>query len=318
MSDEPPCERVLVTGAAGFVGRYVVRELLDRGHHVVALVRSPGRLDSVLTEQDRDRVTIIRGTLFDRAALREAVSDTAAVIHLVGIITEAGKGQTFDRVHRQGTEKLARAAVAAGVRRFVHMSALGTRNGAASAYHRSKWAAEECVRGSILDWTIFRPSVIHGPDGDFMQLMKTFACGLLPPVMPYFGSGNSRLQPIAVQDVAACFAEALQRPNTIGRCYELGGPTRYTWRQLYGVCKRMIPGARRWKPRVGQPVIITRLLAATLMKTPLVPPKLRFNKAQVQMSQEDSICDHTIAEADLGLRFRDFETELADYAARIR
>ena len=127
-----------------------------------------------------------------------------------------------------------------------------------------------------------------------------------------------RPQPVSVGDVAVCFVEALHRPATVGQVYELGGPKAYSWKQLYAVCKRLIPGARRWKPRLSQPVFIARLLAATVMRTPLVPAKLRFNADQVRMSQEDSVCDHTVVEKAFGIKLRDFEVELAEYADRIR
>ena len=311
-------QRVLLTGGTGFVGRYVLGELVRRGHHAVCLVRSEDKLRAVMPDVDRRRVTSVPGTIFDRSPLRDAVSGADAVIHLVGIISEGRGGQTFDCIHRRGTAAVVEAAVNAGVRRFVHMSALGTRPDAVSKYHRSKWAAEQCVRVASLDWTIFRPSVIHGPDGEFMQLMKMMTCSLFPPVMPYFGSGRCRLQPISVGDVARCFVEALHRPETVGQVFEMGGAKTYNWKELYAACRRLIPGARRWKPAVGQPVLVAKLLAATVMKTPLVPARFRFNKAQIQMSQEDSVCDHTALESAFGITLGDFETELAAYAANIR
>jgi NADH dehydrogenase len=318
MSEHDRYERVLVTGGTGFVGRYVVRALLERGHQVVCLVRSEQKFREAFGPAENVRLAAACGSLFDPAALGSAAEGADAVIHLVGIIRQGRGGLTFDRVHRQGTEGIVEAAVRAGVSRYVHMSALGTRLGAVSAYHRTKWAAEECVRTSGLDWTIFRPSVIHGPDGEFMQLVKVMACGLLPPVMPCFGSGRFRLQPVSVRDVAHCFTEALHRPETVGRVYELGGPANYTWRQFYDVCKRLIPGARRRKPVVGMPLPVAKLLAATIMKTPLVPAGLRFNRDQIQMSQEDSVCDHAPVESAFGFKLRDFERELATYASRIK
>jgi len=309
--------RVLVTGASGFVGRYLVGELLRRGHHVVALARSEEKLRRVVPEVEHAALSSVRGGLFDRQALGRGVEGADAAVHLVGIIAEKGCGQTFDRIHREGTERVVEALVEGGVRRYVHMSALGTRAGARSLYHRTKWAAEQAVGGSPLESTVFRPSLIHGPDGEFMRLLKRLACGLLPPVMPYFGSGRSRVQPVSVRDVAFCFADALERPATVGQVYELGGPKTYTWRELYATAQRLIPGARRWKPRVGQPVALARLLAATVMKTPLVPQELRFNRSQIQMSQEDSTCDHTVVERAFDLRLRDFQTELAAYATEI-
>ncbi len=317
-------QRVLVTGGSGFVGRSVVRELLRRGMRPVCLVRSADRLRRRFPAESRDRIDVAEGTLFDRSALQRAAEGCDAAIHLVGIILQNRlTGQTFDRVHRRGTMRVIEAAKSAGIRRFAHMSALGTRPDAAAKYHQTKHAAEELVRGSGLDWTIFRPSLIHGPSGEFMRLIKVFVCDFLPPVIPYFGDGEHRLQPVSVKDVAHCFVESLVRPHTIGETFALGGPVAYSWKELYRVCQRLIPGDRR-KPLVSTPLPIARLLPLVVMPTLTVAGALsaklrllRFNRDQVIMSQEDNVCDHTLAERALGITMRAFEEELAEYADQI-
>jgi NADH dehydrogenase len=176
-----------------------------------------------------------------------------------------------------------------------------------------------------LDWTIFRPSLIHGPDGEFMRLMKRFMCGLVPPVIPYFGSGQAKVQPVFVKDVAYCFVQSLLDPTTIGKVFPLGGPRAYSWIELYNACRALMPGAKHWKPVVSQPVPLAKLTA--ILGQPImglaetVVPSLglfRFDVGQVQMSQEDATCDRTIAEKAFNFRTRDFEEELSAYAERIR
>jgi len=320
--------RVAVTGGSGFVGRHVVNELVARGHHPVCLVRDRSVFVDQMRRLPADRYDAIGGSLFDRDAFATTVKDCAAVIHIVGIIQERPlKGQTFERIHVEGTKRALEAAKAAGVKRFIHMSALGSRLNAPAEYHRTKWVAECAVRDSGLDYTIFRPSIIHGPDGEFMQMMRTFVCdamvtsfGFLPapfPVIPYFGKGDKKLQPVDVRDVATCFVGALARPETIGKSFDLGGPEALTWKQLYQTCKDLIPGAKQWKPIVGMPVWKAKFLAKTVMKLPVLPMALRFNEGQVAMSQEDSICDTRPAEAAFGITMRDFRTELRNYAALI-
>lgn len=320
--------RVFVTGGAGFVGRWVVRELVARGHQAVCLVRDRQRFARLMRQLPPDRVETVAGDLFDDAVVRQGASGCDAVIHLVGIIAENRlRGQTFERIHVEATRRLVDAAGADGVKRFVHMSALGTRPGAVSEYHRTKWAGENIVRQSGLDWTIFRPSLIHGPDGEFMQMMRTFVCdsmvpafGFLPspfPVIPYFGDGQKRLQPVAVQDVAACFVAALSTPGSIGKVYDLGGPRAMSWKELYRTCRELIPCAKQWKPMVGIPVPVAKAMAETVMKLPILPRSLRFNSGQVQMSQEDSVCDVRPVEETFGIRMRDFREELASYAPQI-
>ena len=318
-------DRVMVTGATGFVGRSVIRALLAKGLTPVCLVRSQDKLLRQHRDVNPDRIVPVLGTLGDHGALDTAARQSQAVIHLVGIIIARRlRGQTFHRVHVLGTRSVVEAAERAGVKRLIHMSALGSRVDAASTYHRTKWAAEECVRQSALDWTLFRPSLIHGPDGEFMRLMKHFVCGLVPPVIPYFGSGRARLQPVYVKDVAHCLVEALFREETVGKIYPLGGPETLSWVDLYNACRALIPGARHWKPLVSQPVPVAKavalLSALPLALTELVAPSVgmfRFDRGQVAMSQEDSVCDHTVAERAFGIQMRSFETELSAYAPQI-
>ena len=310
--------RVLVTGGTGFVGGYVVRELVARGYEPVCLARDPSRVGHKLPPEMRDRARAVRGDILDFDALTRAAEGCAAAIHLVGIIEEKPVvGQTFERMHTTATAAVVDACEAVGVRRYIHMSALGTRPDAVSRYHQTKWEAEEIVRGSELDWTIFRPSLIHGPDGEFMRMMKFFCTSRVrQPVMPYFGSGNTLIQPISVRDVATIFVRALTLPATIRQTYELGGPERFTWKELYDVCALAIIGRTRRK--VSVPVPLARLAARTIV--PLLPRVLvpyKFNVAQVQMSQEDSICNAGQIEEVFGLRLRDLRSDLAQYAELI-
>jgi uncharacterized protein YbjT (DUF2867 family) len=314
--------RVLLTGASGFVGRAVLRRLLADGHTAVCLVREPDRLREAGGKARADRLIVHRGDILSPETVAQAAGGCHGVIHLVGIIRPAGGGHGFQRVHVQGTRNVVEQAKAVGVERVVHMSALGARPDAPSEYHRTKFAAEQIVRDSGLAWTIFRPSVIHGPDGDFVRMMKRF---VRPPIrpgyellhmgMPYFGAGESRLQPVFVEDVALCFVHALRLPGTIGRTYALGGPEVFTWKQLYELYAVALCG--RPRRMIGVPVWLAKLLARTVMRTPLVPRSLRFGVDEVLMSQEDSVCESGPVEQTFRIRLRDLRSELASYADSI-
>ena len=158
-----------------------------------------------------------------------------------------------------------------------------------------------------------------------MQLMKPLVCGLAPPVIPYFGDGHAKVQPVSVNDVAHCCVESLSRKETVGEVIPLGGPRVYSWVELYNACRALMPGARRWKPLVSQPVLAAKVMAVLtgplLALAESVMPSLRFyrfDRGQVQMSQEDNVCDHTIAERVFDMRMRPFEDELALYSASIQ
>ncbi len=311
--------KVLLTGATGFVGRYVLRELLERGYAPVCLVRDETKLMEHLEPAERDRITAVKGDILQPQTIRSAATGCRHAIHLVGIIMERGE-QTFSRIHYEGVKNMVSAMKECGIDRTIHMSALGSRSDATTKYHQTKYIAEEYVRGSGLSWTIFQPSLIHGPEAEFMQLMKTLACGAFIPAMPYFGDGSARIQPVDVRDVAECMVKALGNPKTVRQSYALGGPRTYSWKEFYQLCQRLLPGAKKWKPLISQPVWLAKAMATTVMKVPLPVEKLdklRFDVDQIQMTQEDNICDIAPAERDFDITFRDFETELGRYAEQI-
>jgi len=306
-------EKVCVTGASGFVGSAIVQELVRRSVAVNALVhrRNASPLGG--------KVRAIRADLFDPASLDDAVRGSEAVIHLVGIIREQPKaGVTFERLHVEATRNVVESAKRVGVKRFIHMSALGTRADAVSEYHKTKWKAEEIVRGSGMDWTIFRPSLIHGPGGQFMRMEARWARKQAPPYlfMPYFGAGilglggAGTLQPVYVLDVARAFVDAIGNPKTVGRTHGLGGAERMTWPEMHRAAARAILGKER--AAVPIPAWYGRMLAA------IVPGSmLPFNRDQIVMSQEDNTCDLSDFERDFGFRPLGFVEALTEYCGRL-
>jgi len=306
-------ERACVTGASGFVGSAIVEELVRRSVAVNALVhrRNASPLGG--------KVRVIRANLLDSAGLDDSISGCATVIHLVGIIKEMPKaGITFDRLHVQATRNVVESAKRVGVKRFIQMSALGARADGASEYHKTKWKAEEIVRGSGMDWTIFRPSLIHGPGGQFMRMEARWVRKQAPPYlfMPYFGAGISglggagRLQPVYVLDVARAFVDAIANLKTVGRSYGLGGAERLSWPEMHRAAAGAILGRKRAVLPI--PAWYGRMLAA------IVPGSLLpFNRDQIVMSQEDNTCDVSDFQRDFGWTPLGFAEALREYSARL-
>lgn len=306
-------QTIFLTGGSGFVGTAIIHELLNRNYNVIALVH---RHDLPIKSE---HIRFAKGDLTNSQSLREGMSGCDAVVHLIGIIApRPEQGITFESVHVKGTQAVVDAAKAAGVRRFIHMSAMGARPDAPTDYHKTKYRGEEYVRSSGLDWTIFRPSLIHGPGGEFMHMEKQWAAGKAAPYlfMPYFGAGvfgtggAGKLQPVFVTDVARAFVDALEKPQTIGQVYNLGGPEELTWPQLHHTSAEAIVGHR--KAVVPLPAWYAKLLA-TVVPRSLLP----FNRDQVVMSQENNTGDISSFQRDFGWEPAPFGESLRSYAGQL-
>lgn len=250
--------RILLTGGTGFVGTNIRKALENR--ELRLLVRDSSSV------QSSSLVEVVQGDVLKPESLAAAVSGCETVVHLVAIIEETGN-MTFDRVIREGTENIVRATQAAGVKRFINMSALGSRPDPAFPYMNAKWAAEEGVRASGLDWTIFRPSVIFGPGDGFINVLANLI--RKAPVIPVIGSGASKFQPVAVAEVAESYRKAIDDPATIGQIFELGGGETYTYEQMLDLIADQL-GKRKLK--VHMPVPLMKAVVA--MSAPL-PKALR-------------------------------------------
>ncbi len=269
---------ILVTGGTGFVGKHLIRRMRREGIAVRTIARNPDRA----RELKELGAEIIGGDIFDKASLEEAAEGVERVIHLVGIIQESWS-TTFQGVHVEGTRNLLEAAKQAGVRHFFFQSALGTRPNAKSAYHRTKWEAEELVRASSLPFTILRPSLIYGPGDLFMLRLADMI--RLSPVLPVIGMGRSKVQPIFIEDVVSCILKAVTGDSFLNEMYEIGGPDQLSYQE---VTEAIADAMRIKRPTIHMPLFFMRP-AARLLETIL--PKPPVTTDQLIMLQEDNICN---------------------------
>lgn len=282
------------------MGRHLTTLLAGRGHQVRALVRRDGR-GRAAAALPAERTP---GDLADPAALAALTRGADVIVHLVGIIVEAGAA-TFEAVHVEGTRRLLTAAREAGVRRFVHMSAVGARDEpGATRYHRTKWRAEELVRSSGLPHAIFRPSIISGPEN---RPIRTLArLHRWSPLVPVFEDGRFPMQPVWIGDVALAFALAAERPALSG-VFELGGPATLTYEEFVRAIGR---AAGHPRPLVHVPLAVARAAAAVLgVMGPLAPLTLD----QLQMLVEGSATPANALESTFGIRALPFEAGLARF-----
>ena len=278
--------KVLVTGATGFVGRAVLAALQADDHSPRMLVRAP---DARATRELASRFNAepVGGDILEPADVRRATAGMEAVVHLVGIISEVGRN-TFENAHVVATRHVVEAARAAGVKRYVQMSALGTRPDAVSRYHRTKWAAEELVRGSGLSWTILRPSLIYGAEDHFTNLFAALA--RWSPFLPVMGKGEALLQPVSVEAVALAFVRALTEPAAGGRTFDLCGPERLSFNEVLDTILA-VTGRRRLKLHVPLPLAWMQARLLEFVYTRLLGRAAPLNRDQLVMLGENNIGD---------------------------
>ena len=251
---------ILVTGASGFVGSHSVPALLGAGHRVVALVRSPesGRLVlDRLPETDRANVELRTGDVTRPASLPAALAGVDGVLHLVALPRDRRGGEDLRLVNTEGTRAVVAAMQAAGVRRLVHLGALGVVDDPALHYASSKARAEAIVAASGLAWTTLKPSLQFGPGDGFFNIIASLV-RMSPGIVPVPGDGKSRFQPISVSDVATVAVRSFADDSTIGAALDLGGPRYWTYREI---TQEVLTALGKKRAILPMPVALIRLVA---------------------------------------------------------
>jgi uncharacterized protein YbjT (DUF2867 family) len=250
---------ILLTGGTGYVGSHLLARLRQRGEPVRVLVRDPEQYGHLVT----GNVGIARGDVTDPDSLVEPMQGIDTVIHLVAIIRERPGGVTFDRINYGGTVNVVDAAKAAGVKRFVHQSALGARPDPRLPYFNTKFRAEQYVQASGLSYTILRPSIIFGEGDEFVNkladLVRKPLFVLPAPIVPVIGDGTTPFSPVWVGDYAEAVAGVLDRPEVDGKMYDIGGPRVVSYERMMDEIMEVV-GIKRAKLHIP----------ASLMRVPVL------------------------------------------------
>lgn len=306
--------KVAVVGGTGFVGSYLVDELVTQDHEPVLLVR-PG---SEARISQPDRCAVVTGDVGKESALRETLANCAAAIYNIGILKEDKvRGITFDELQYRGAQRTIDIAAELGVGRFLFMSANGVRADG-TAYQRTKYAAERHLESAGLDYTIFRPSVIFGdPRGrmEFCTQLRDDMINMPFPAPLFFEgiiprrSGTFRLSPVHVTNVAKAFVNALEERETSGKTYCLGGPRTLTWKEIIETIARAC-GKR--KLAVPVPAFHVRLAAAVFERFDFFP----VTRDQLTMLLEGNTCDASEFYESLGIDPVPFDKDSLAYLRR--
>ena len=226
---------VTLFGGSGFIGRYAARKLVEAGYRVRVAVRRPHLAGDVRLAGTPGWVDIVQANVRYPDSVAAAIEGADAVINLVGILFERGR-QNFPDSQREGAVNIAQACAAAGIQRFVHISAIGADADAASEYARTKGEAETKIREILPEAVILRPSIVFGPEDAFFNRFAALAShpiSNIAPFLPAIGGGHTHVQPVYAGDVAAALAAAVTLPEAAGKTYELGGPRTYAMTDLY-------------------------------------------------------------------------------------
>ncbi len=318
-----PSDRlVTIFGGSGFVGRHIVRAYARRGWRVRAAMRRPDLAGFLQPLGNVGQIQAVQANLRYPDSVAAAVDGAEIVINAAGVKRETGR-QGYEAVHAFGSDEVARAARAAGARAMVQVSGIGADAASSNPYIASKGRAEEAVRAAFPSAIILRPSVVFGPEDDFLNRFAELARFL--PILPLFGGGESRLQPVFVGDVALAATSAIDGAAQSGKIYELGGPEVLTLRETVELVLRIV---ERRRVLLGLPFSASRLIAggtefASALTFGLFPQSLTTTRDQVELLRADNVVSASaIAEgrtlAGFGVEAQGVEAIAPAYLYRFR
>ncbi len=330
-----PVHRPIVTvfGGSGFIGRHLITQLTAKGYSVRAVVRDVQAAQFLRPIGHIAQVTPWPGNITDPKSVSLAIEGASMVVNLVGILSVWGK-QTFERIHVEGSANVARACSEQGVKKLIHMSAIGADKTSESDYARTKGEGEEAVLASYPNATIIRPSVVFGPEDSFfnkfaaLSRITMFLPVIGAPFIPeitldsdtgihgveinIYGKGGPKMQPVYVGDVARAMVNALETPDAAGNTYELGGPAEYTFKETMELMLS-VTGKKRWLVPLAYPVAEAIGYALGLLPKPILTAD------QVRLLRNDNVVSGDLPGlTDLGVQPQACEAILPTYLHRFR
>lgn len=255
--------KILVSGAAGFVGSNTVRRLVETGKPVRAMVRNEDKARKRLADI-ADEIEIVQGDVSDREGLKSLMQGVTAVVHLVAIALEKG-GQTYEKINYEGTVNMVDAAQEAGVDQFIYMSQNGADSSMPYRFLKSKGLGQDYVEQHARHWSVIRPSAIFGPEDEFFNSIARLV-KLTPIVYPLIGCGMAKFQPVSVKDVAESIVRILDDKTSRGRKFDIGGPEVLT----LGEIERRVLKAMD-EPRILFPAPVWMLRVPVFMMEKFLP-----------------------------------------------
>ncbi|MEP1231368.1 MAG: complex I NDUFA9 subunit family protein [Litorimonas sp.] len=304
---------VTVFGGSGFLGRYVVRALVADGWRVRVALRRPHTSQDLKVIGGVGQVQLMQANLRYENSIEAAMQGADAVVNLVALLYETGE-QTFEALHVEGADKLAKIAAAKGITNFAHVSSIGANPESDSEYSRTKGLGEARIRDAIPNASIFRPSVIFGQEDAFFNrfaAMSSFA-----PALPLFGGGETKFQPVYVADVAQAIAKTVSN-GTDGKTYELGGPREYSFKELMQLMLGVIDKKRLLLPVPWFAANLMGIAGDMSGKLPFVAPFLTRDQVK-NLKVDNVVAQDALTFTDIGITPETLEAVLPRYLAKYR
>ena len=304
---------ITVFGGSGFLGKYVIRELVKDGWRVRAAVRRPHTAQELKVIGNVGQVQLVQANLRFAKSVEHAVAGSDAVINLVALLFEEGK-QRFESLHVRGAETLAKATADEGISNFVQVSAIGADLESDSDYARTKAEGEDAVRAAIPTADIMRPSIIFGAEDQFFNRFAAMA--QFAPALPLLGGGTTKFQPVYVGDVAQAIAKVASQ-GTSGKTYELGGPRSYSFKELMHFMLEQIDRKRFLAPVPWFAANMMGFAGEISGMAPFVKPFLTRDQVK-NLKIDNVVADDALSFSDLGIKLETIEAIVPTYLGRYR
>jgi uncharacterized protein YbjT (DUF2867 family) len=296
---------ILITGAAGYIGRHLVARLVAQSERPRCLVREMNRAKKILPA---DKVELVQGATTSPASLDAAVQGIDTIVHAAFLTADRKQsaGNEYEKTNVQGTANLLKAAKRAGVKRIIEMGGLGTKPDKPGSYMQGRYLAEKMLKESGLDWTIIQPSVLFGKDAPFIKGLADLIH--TAPIIPLIGGGKTMFQPIYVEDVVTIIIKVLEEPaRTTNKTYTIGGPAYYSFTQVIDALLRTM---HKQRIKVPAPRSLVGIGAAVMEA---VLPKPPLTKAAMILFTFDNTTDLKSVERDFGFTPTSFTTYLKEH-----
>jgi NADH dehydrogenase len=305
---------VTVFGGSGFVGRNTVRALAKAGYRIRVAVRFPLGANYLPPMGTVGQIQLVKCNATDPDQVAEALRGASAAINLIGLLAQRGS-QSFQAIHVEAAETIAKAAAAAGIKTLVHMSAIGADPESKSRYASTKGEGEARVRAAFPDAAILRSSIVFGAEDKFFNKFAGLARFL--PALPLIGGGHTKFQPVFVGDVAAAVVRCVQDSATRGKTYELGGPNVLSFRELMQI---MLRETGRKRLLVPVPFFLASIKAFFLqIPAMILPVDPILTMDQVTLLRTDNVVSPgALTLADLGIAPDAVEAVVPSYLWRFR